>query len=96
MKIERLLKAGFIRTARYVEWLSNIVPILKKNGKTRVCIDFTNLNLATPKDEYPIPVANLLVDSTTRHKILSFMDGHVGYNQIFLSLDDVYKIVFRC
>lgn len=73
-EIERLLKAGFIRTARYVEWLSNIVSVLKKNGKLRVCIDFRNLNLAAPKDEYPIPTVDSLVDSTVGHVIYSFMD----------------------
>ncbi|XP_058211507.1 uncharacterized protein LOC131323676 [Rhododendron vialii] len=58
-EIERLFNAGFIRTARYVTWLSNVVPVLKKNGKIRVCVDFRNLNLASPKDEYPTPVADL-------------------------------------
>lgn len=61
-EIERLLYAGFVRTARYVEWIFNIVPVKKKNGKIRVCIDFQNLNLATPKDEYPMPMADLLVN----------------------------------
>ena len=75
-EILRLLKAGFIRTIRYVEWLSNIVPVVKKNGKMRVCIAFRNLNLATPKDEYPMPIVDLLVDSSAGHKILSMMDGH--------------------
>ena len=79
-EILKLLKAGFIRTARYVEWLSNIIPVVKKNGKIRVCIDFRNLNLATPKDEYPMPIVDLLVDSSAGHKILSVMDGHSGYN----------------
>ena len=60
-EIERLVRAGFIRPARYVEWLLNIVPVLKKNGKLRICIEFRNINMATPKDEYPIPVADLLV-----------------------------------
>ena len=58
-EIERLLKAGFIRTARYVDWLANIVPVMKKNGKLRICIDFRDLNKATPKDEYPMPVADI-------------------------------------
>ena len=66
-KIVRLLKAGFIRTTRYVEWLSNVVLVVKKNGKLRVCIDFRNLNLATPKDEYPMPVADQLVDAAAKH-----------------------------
>ena len=79
-EIERLVRASFIKPARYVDWLSNIVPILKKNGKLRICIDFRNLNMATLKDEYPMPVADLLVDGASRYKVLSFMDGHSGYN----------------
>ncbi|GKV46004.1 hypothetical protein SLEP1_g53027 [Rubroshorea leprosula] len=83
-EIERLLKVGFIRTSRYVEWLSNVVPVVKKNGKLRICVDFSNLNLATPKDEYPMPIADLLVDGAARHRILSFIDGHSGaMNAIF-------------
>ena len=76
-----MLKAGFIRTTRYVKWLSNIVPVIKKNGKLRVCIDFRYINRATPKDEYPMPIVDTLVDSASGHEILSFMDGHSGYNQ---------------
>ncbi|KAM2670745.1 hypothetical protein EV1_006640 [Malus domestica] len=79
-ELVRLLKAGFIRTARYVEWLANIVPVLKKNGALRICIDFRNLNLATPKDEYTMPISDLLIDVAANHAILSFMDGHAGYN----------------
>lgn len=52
-EIKRMLKRKFIRTAKYVEWLVNIVPIIKKNCTLRVCIDFRDLNNATPKDEYP-------------------------------------------
>lgn len=95
-EIERLLKAGFIRTARYVEWLANIVPVLKKTGALRVCTDYRNLNLATPKDEYPMPMADLLVDGAAKHELLSFMDGHAGYNQIFIAESDVHKTAFRC
>lgn len=95
-EIDRLKKAGFIRTATYVEWLSNIVPVKKKNGKIRVCIDFRNLNTATPKDEYPMPVADMLVDAAACNLILSFMDGHSGYNQIPIAEADVSKTAFRC
>ncbi|GKV34835.1 hypothetical protein SLEP1_g43177 [Rubroshorea leprosula] len=94
-EIERLLKVGFIRTSRYVEWLSNVVHVVKKNGKLRICVDFRNINLATPKDEYPMPIADLLVDGATRHRILSFMDGHSGYNQIFIAEEDIPKTAFR-
>ncbi|KAB2604032.1 hypothetical protein D8674_042381 [Pyrus ussuriensis x Pyrus communis] len=87
-ELVRLLKAGFIRTARYVEWLANIVPVLKKNGALRICIDFRNLNLATPKDEYTMPISDLLIDAAANHELLSFMDGHAGYNQIFIAEAD--------
>ncbi|KAM1863353.1 hypothetical protein ACFX14_003715 [Malus domestica] len=95
-ELVRLLKAGFIRIARYVEWLANIVPVLKKNGALRICIDFRNLNLATPKDEYPMPISDLLIDAVASHAILSFMDGHAGYYQIFIAEADVHKTAFRC
>ncbi|KAL1318352.1 hypothetical protein AAHE18_15G200100 [Arachis hypogaea] len=95
-EIERLLKAKFIRTTRYVNWISNIVPVMKKNGKLRVCIDFRDLNSATPKDEYPMPIADMLIDSTAGHEILSFMDGYSGYNQIYIAEEDVSKTAFRC
>ena len=95
-EIERLVRVGFIRPTKYVEWLSNIVHVLKKNGKLRICIDFKNINMATPKDEYPMPVANLLVDGASEYKVLYFMDGHSGYNQIFIAESDVHKTAFKC
>ena len=52
-KVDHLLQAGFIRKAFYPDWLSNSVLVKKKNGKWRVCIDFTNLNEACPKDSFP-------------------------------------------
>lgn len=61
-EIEKLLKSRFIRAARYVEWLANIVPIIKKNGTLRVCIDFRDFNNVTPKDECLMPVEKMLVD----------------------------------
>jgi len=95
-EIERLLKSGFIRTARYVDWLANVVPVKKKNGTIRVCIDFRDLNLATPKDEYPMLVAEMLVDSAARFEYLSMLDGYSSYNQIFIAEEDVSKTAFRC
>ena len=91
-EIEGLLKAKFIRTTRYVNWISNIVPVMKKYGKLRVCIDFGDLNNATPKDEYPIPIADMLIDSAADHEILSFMNGYLGYNQIYIVEKDVSKL----
>ncbi|XP_072090589.1 uncharacterized protein [Arachis hypogaea] len=95
-EIECLIKAKFIRTARYVEWVLNVVSVMKKNGKLRVCIDSRDLNNATPKDEYFMPIADMLIDSAAGNEILSFIDGYFGYNQIFIAEDDVAKTAFRC
>src|ERR1051325_3878751 len=95
-KIERLLRCRFIRTTRYVEWLANIVPVIKKNGSLRICIDFRDLNTATPKDQYSMPVAEMLIDSAAGFEYLSMLDGYSGYNQIFIAEEDVAKTAFRC
>jgi hypothetical protein len=96
-EVERLLEAKFIRTCWYVEWVSNIVLVEKKNsGKIRICVDFKNLNQATPKDEYPMLVADMLINKASGNKVISFLDGNAGYNQIFMAEDDVYKIAFKC
>ena len=81
-KIERLLKAKFIETARYVEWLSNIVPVKKKNGKLRVCIILKKVNVATIRDHYPLPITNHMIERVAGVKAYSFLDGFSGYNQI--------------
>ena len=88
----KLLKAKFIRPTRYVQWLANIVHVMKKNEKLRVCVDFRDLNVVTPKDVYVMPIAAILVDST----LLSFIDGFSGYNQILIVVDDISKTAFRC
>jgi hypothetical protein len=96
-EVDRLLKAGFIQPCRYAEWVSNIVPVERKGtGKIRICVDFWNLNRVTPKDEYPMPVAEMLINSASSHKVISFLDGKVGYNQIFMARKDVHKTAFRC
>nr|KYP34903.1 Retrotransposable element Tf2 [Cajanus cajan] len=95
-EIERLLKAKFIRTSRYADWVSNIVPVIKKNGKMRVCIDFRDLNAATPKDAYPMPIAETMIDVVAGNEILSLLDGYSGYNQIYIAKNDVSKTAFRC
>ena len=72
-EINCLLDAGFIRSCRYAEWISNIVPVEKKDsGKIRVCIDFRDLNKATPKDEYPMPIADMLINEASGHRVISF------------------------
>jgi hypothetical protein len=94
-EIEKMLEAGFIRSCRYVKWISSIVLVQKKDGRWWVCVDFRNLNRATPKDEYPMPVAKTLINTAAGNKILCFLDGNAGYNQIFMALEDIHKTAFR-
>ena len=54
-EMQKLLAAGFIRPIEHLNWLSNIVPVKKKNGQMRCCVDYQNLNKACPKDEFPLP-----------------------------------------
>ena len=80
-EINRLLDASFIRSCRYADWISNIVPIEKKDsGKIRVAIDFRDLNKATPKNEYSMPIADMLINETSRHRVISFLNRTAGYN----------------
>ncbi|CAL8119891.1 unnamed protein product [Prunus armeniaca] len=96
-EIERLLKAGFIRPAIYANWLANIVLVLKrKTGAVRICVDYRNLNEASPKDEYPMLMADMLVDGAPHNQMLSFMDGNAGYNQIMVAEEDIHKTAFMC
>jgi hypothetical protein len=96
-EIHRLLEANFIRPCRFVEWISNIVPVEKKESdKLRVCNDFHNLNRATPKDEYLIPIADVLINNASGNRIISFLDGNAGYNQIFMAEEDASKTAFIC
>jgi hypothetical protein len=79
-EVDKLLTANFIREVFYPDWLANIVMVKKTNGKWRMCVDFTNLNKAYPKDSFPLPRIDQLVDSTVGHKLLMFMDAFSGYN----------------
>jgi hypothetical protein len=82
-EVKKMIAAGFIRPCRYAEWISSIVPVQKKDGRWRVCVDFRDLNRATPKDEYPMPVAETLINAAAGHKMLSFMDGNAGHKTAF-------------
>jgi len=93
-EVEKLLKAGFIREVDYPEWLSNVVLVKKSNGKWRMCVDFTDLNKACPKDSFPLPRIDLSVDSTFEHELLSFMDAFSRYNQIYMEETDQEKTAF--
>ena len=93
-EVQKLLDAGVIRVVQYPEWLANVVMVPKKNGKWRMCIDFTNLNKACPKDEYLLPRIDTLVDAAAGSEMLSKLDCFSGYHQIFMNKRDEEKTSF--
>uniref|UniRef100_A0A2N9IJS0 Uncharacterized protein n=1 Tax=Fagus sylvatica TaxID=28930 RepID=A0A2N9IJS0_FAGSY len=93
-EVGRLLAAEAIRPVQYPTWLSNTVVVQKKNGKWRVCVDFTDLNKVCPKDHFPLPRIDQLVDSAAGHDRMSFLDAFQGYHQIPMDLSDQEKTSF--
>ena len=93
-EVGKLLQAWAIREVEYPEWLANVVLVKKANGKWRLCIDFTDVNRACPKDSFPLPRIDLIVDATAGHELLSFMDAFSSYNQISMDLNDQEKTSF--
>ncbi|KAG7557017.1 Ribonuclease H domain [Arabidopsis suecica] len=79
---------------KYPDWLANPVVVKKKNGKWRVCVDFTDINKACPKDSFPLPHIDRLVESTAGNELLTFMDAFSGYNQIMMNPEDEEKTSF--
>jgi hypothetical protein len=84
----KLLRAGFIEEVHHPEWLAYPVVVPKANGKLRMCIDYTNLNKACPKDPYPLPRIDQIVDSTSGCDLLSFIDAYSGLHQIKMAKVD--------
>ena len=80
LEVQRLLNAGVIRPIKYPTWLSNVVLVKKKNGKWRMCVDFTSLNKACPKDDFPLPRISTLVESAVGCELLSLLDCFLGYH----------------
>nr|ABA94235.1 retrotransposon protein, putative, unclassified [Oryza sativa Japonica Group] len=93
-EVARLLEAGFIREDIHPEWLANPVIVPKANGKLRMCIDYTDLNKACPKDPYPLPRIDQIVDSTAGCDLLCFLDAYSGYHQIRMAREDEEKTAF--
>ena len=93
-EVNKLLQAGAIREVEYPEWLANVVLVKKANGKWRLCIDFTDINKACPKDSFLLPRIDLIVDATAGHELLSFMDAFSGYNQISMHPGNQEKTSF--
>ncbi|XP_027158506.1 uncharacterized protein LOC113760135 [Coffea eugenioides] len=93
-EVDKLLPAKMIHEIQYPTWLSNPVMVKKDAGGWRICVDFTDLNKACPKDCYPLPRIDALVDSAMGHEILCFLDAFKGYHQIGMSEEDQEKTAF--
>jgi hypothetical protein len=93
-EVQRLLDASVIREVMYPKWLAKTVPVKKKNGKWRMCINFTDLNKATPKDNYPLPRMDQVIDSVASVAIMSLLDCFSGYHQCWMVKEDEEKTSF--
>jgi hypothetical protein len=93
-KVKRLLTAGVIKEVAYPEWLANTVMVKKANGKWRICIDFTDLNKACPKDEFPLPRIDSLINVVATSELMSLSDYYSGYHQIWMKKKDEHKTIF--
>ena len=93
-EVDNLLHNGFIRAVRYLEWLANVVVVPKKGNKWTVCVDYTDLNDVCPKDSFPLPRKDQIVDASVGHGVLSFLDSFSGYHQIPMYPPDEEKTSF--
>jgi Reverse transcriptase (RNA-dependent DNA polymerase) len=92
---KKLIDVGFIREEETPEWVASIVPVKKKYGQIRICVDFRDLNKACPKDDFSLPVTEIIIDHTSSYEVFSFMDGYAGYNQIKMTPEDEKHTAFR-
>lgn len=95
---EELLKlrdGGIIKPIRHSSWVSNLVPVRKKNGDIRLCVDFRNLNIASLKDNYGLPNMEAMLQQVTSSELMSMMDGFLGYNQVLVDEKEQFKMTFN-
>ena len=93
-EVTKQLKVGFIKPVHQAKWIANVVPVPKKDGKVWMYVDFRDLNKECPKDDFPFPHINVLVDNIAGSALMSFMDGFSGYNQIKMAPEDMTKTTF--
>ena len=93
-EVDNLLKVGFIKEVKYMEWIANVVVVPKKWGKWRVCVDYTDLNDVCPNNSFPLPRIDQIVDASVEHGMLSFLDAFSGYHQIPMYMPDAKKTSF--
>jgi hypothetical protein len=94
-EVKKLLDVGFIWEVHHPRWLANSVVVPKANGKLRMCIDYTSLNKACPKDPFLLPRIDQIMDSTLGCDLLCFLDAYLGFHQIPMSREDEENTTFR-
>ena len=94
-EVHKIIECVFIREKHHPDWVANVVPVLKKNEKIRVCIDFHDLNASYHKNEFPLPITDVMIDNMCSFERLFFMDGFSGYNQIKMHPADEKHTSFR-
>ena len=93
-EVTKQLKVGFIKPIHQAKWIANVVPVPEKDGKVKMCVDFRDLNKACPKDDFPLPHIDVLMDNMAGSALMSFIDGFLGYNQIKMAPKDMTKTSF--
>jgi hypothetical protein len=93
-ELKKLLDARIIFKVRHLTWVSNMVPVRKKSGEIRICIDFRNLNRASDKDNYPVPPMEQILQLVSGSELFSLLDGFSGYNQVLVAELDRLKTTF--
>ena len=93
-EVIKQLKVGFIKPVHQAKRIANVVPVPKKDGKVRMCVDFRDLNKACPTDDFPLPHINVLVDNMAGSGLMSFKDGFSGYNKVKMAPKDMTKTTF--
>ncbi|XP_055830943.1 uncharacterized protein LOC129899973 [Solanum dulcamara] len=93
-EVTKQIQSGVVEVTKYPTWLANIVPVPKKDGKIRICVDYRDLNKASPKDNFPLPNIHILIDNCAKHEMQSFVDCYTGYHQILMDEEDAEKIAF--
>ena len=89
-----MIAVNFIHEMTYLDWLTNAVMVKKASGKWQICIDYTDLSKAYPKDSFPLSLIEQLVDATSNHELFSFIDIFFDYNQIRIASEDEEKMTF--
>ena len=95
-ELTKLLEARFIRDIKHPDWLANLVMVPKKDKSWRLCVDFKDLNKACPKDPFPLPRIDQIIDATAGHDSLCFLVAYSGYHQIKMAESDQAATTFKC